>query len=528
MNNPTPSRKYILLEPLMLALMVIVGIVIGYQLNETEDDYSLISKINDEELAIGRVEELLRFIENKYVYTLDVAQIQDQLINTVINELDPHSVYIPPKELEGINLQMDGKYLGIGIESFQYRDDFYISKVKEGSPASKAGLQRGMKILAVNDSIIQKNDFDYYDLADLIKQDKQVTLKVINNKTGEEQNILVETEEIDINTASASFRLDENTGYIRLERFTSNSYKEFMQSLELFIEEDKLENLVIDLRDNPGGFLPEVVKILSQLITEKERVLVFTEGENSPKMEYKTTGRAFFDINNVAVLINHGSASASEILAGAIQDWDRGIIVGIPSFGKGLVQEQYKLRNGGAVRLTVAEYFTPTGRLIQKPYDKKQYLSQNQEDLKDSSEVSQFKTLLLERPVNAGGGIEPDIFVEEEKNWDSDEFQIMLSHAKEQVFSEYVLSERGLEKKDFPLNEAKTNALLSFLKNDKRHSDRSLDMYKQSLISEINYFLAHIYFEDSFAAQMRSASDQTIAKAIEALKEKGTYSELLH
>jgi len=209
--------------------------------------------------------------------------------------------------------------------------------------------------------------------------------------------------------------INKSTGLIKIDRFSSKTYTEFMEALEELYENQGLKNLIIDLRDNPGGYLPETTNILSQLIREKDKLLVYTEGKANDRIDYSTTGKSFFDISRIAVLIDENSASGSEILAGAIQDWDRGLIVGRRTFGKGLVQEQYPLSNGGAIRLTVARYYTPTGRSIQEPYDNLQeYHDVSRRYRSDTLEIVdslKYYTKLLNREVYGSGGIYPDVYV---------------------------------------------------------------------------------------------------------------------
>jgi carboxyl-terminal processing protease len=215
--------------------------------------------------------------------------------------------------------------------------------------------------------------------------------------------------------------LDGQTGYIKVNRFAENTYREFMEKLDPMVEKQGMKDLVIDLRGNPGGYLQKAIDILNQCFKDKDKLLLFTEGKNSKKQEYKTNGQAFYTINNISVLIDEGSASASEIVAGALQDWDRAKIIGRRSFGKGLVQEQYPLSNGGALRLTIARYYTPSGRCIQKPYkgntnyDEDIETRFNKGELSDETknanqDSSQFQTA-SGRIVRGGGGISPDIFV---------------------------------------------------------------------------------------------------------------------
>lgn len=242
----------------------------------------------------------------------------------------------------------------------------------------------------------------------------------LQDVSGEPFETEVEIKEITIASASESFLIDDKTGYIKLTRFSGNTYEQFVESMEKMTAGKTELNLVLDLRDNPGGYLPEAIKVLSQLFPNKDKLLTYTKGLNREKKEYRSTGKTFYNIKKIAILINNYSASGSEILAGALQDWDRGMIIGEKSYGKGLVQEIFHLKNGGALRLTVAKYYTPSGRLIQKSYE-----SKTNEFAADSIIK---KSKLLARDLPSGIGIHPDIEVLEKETQDCYEYEYYLDN----------------------------------------------------------------------------------------------------
>lgn len=221
-------------------------------------------------------------------------------------------------------------------------------------------------------------------------------------------------EEIPLESVEGAYMITKEVGYIRINRFSAKTYKEFMDELENLVQKEQMKDLIIDVRQNPGGYLKEAVNILSQLFDEKDQLLVYTEGKNAPRAEYHTTGKPFYPVSNIVVLVDDGSASASEIVAGALQDHDRGIIIGTETYGKGLVQEQYALSNGGALRLTVARYYTPSGRLIQKPYSNGDGVDG---DKQQEIDTIQYYTS-TGRQVSGSGGITPDILVKPDFDWD--------------------------------------------------------------------------------------------------------------
>lgn len=399
----TESRSYQVLQPLILAAMVAVGMLIGLQLQDQETH--LISKMNTSASSghVGRVEEILRFIESKYVSDLNNDDLTDAALHSVLKKLDPHSVYIPQEDLDILNNQMKGSYFGLGIETFFYDDFLTVVKIIKDSPADLGGLKKMDKILSVNGHLIDstsnhQNVKQYLDDSEYPKAE----LVVSSTHSGQMDTLYIMPAEVYVPSVDLSYVMDDSIAYIRINKFSNQVYKEFMQHLEHLDEGMDVKHLILDLRNNPGGYLPETVKILSQLFNDKDKLLVYTKGKNEDYIEYNSTGKPFFSLDRVAVLVDAGSASGSEIIAGAIQDWDRGVIIGSPTYGKGLVQEQFSLSNGGAIRLTVAKYYTPSGRCIQKPYET---------DF-EKRDTNVYTSMLLQRPLQNAGGIVPDITID--------------------------------------------------------------------------------------------------------------------
>lgn len=404
--------------------MLSLGMIFGYQMNE-KDESPLITSMGHLGEAVsptGQIEELIRFVETKYVDTTDAAVLTDAAIEAILQELDPHSIYISPEQLARVNEEMEGSFYGIGIETFYIDDTVSVIRALPGGPADRAGIEPYDKLIMINDSLVAGNGLQFSQIERMIRGDQGDKLElVLQDRYGKQRKATAYVGDVPLQSIDVAFDITDEIGYIRINRFSSTTYKEFMDYFEQMYESGS-KHLIIDLRDNPGGYLPQATNILSQLFKEKGNLLVYTEGRKGQRIEYKTTGKPFFDVDKIAVLINEGSASGSEIIAGAIQEWDRGIIVGRRSFGKGLVQEQYDLGNGGALRLTVAKYYTPTGRSIQKSY---QDLSHYDSDIHDrivggelfssdsiaDSKGKLYETLQLGRPVVGGGGITPDVFV---------------------------------------------------------------------------------------------------------------------
>ena len=414
----------------MVAIAASIGLLAGYNMNFKNESKSLFkSEAFQDNISAGyegRVEEILRFVESTYVDEIDSEQLTLNVINRMLEDLDPHSSYITPEELSSHNERMKGSYRGIGIETLSINDSFYVTNVLVGSSAEKAGIEKTMMIRAVDGVKVSGSALSIDSLSQMLKAgDKDEIVMDLSTVAGEEVQTTVAITDVSVPSADLAYLIRDDVIYLRLRRFSANTYKQYIESLDSLMTGKESAHLILDLRDNPGGYLPEAIKVLSQLFDRKSKLLTYTKGLNREKQEYRSTGNNFYDIRKVAVLINGNSASGSEIIAGAIQDWDRGMLIGERTYGKGLVQEVFPLRNGGALRLTVAKYFTPSGRLIQRSYDSATHAF--------AADSLNKKTKLLERIVPGGDGIHPDRKVVADKDCLSyayymDEYVLDLMH----------------------------------------------------------------------------------------------------
>ena len=412
--------------PLIIAVSMVLGIVIGMRLPQSAAAVKISKSdaVHDYRLREGKIEELLRYIEAKYVDKVDRDKLVDEAIEKLMSQLDPHSSYIPASELEEVNEQLDGKFNGIGVEFLIVKDTAVVVSPMSGGPSEVAGILPGDKIIKVGDSVIVGEKLSNQRIVSFLRGEKgsKVQLSVLRPGSKKLQQYWITRDQIPVKSVDAAYMIGERVGYIRINRFTAQTDKEFLESMRILSEQGHMKDLVLDLRGNPGGYMQMATNMLSQLFPNKGNLLVYTQGRASHRAEFNSNGRVFYPIDKVAVLIDEGSASASEIVAGAIQDNDRGVIVGRRSFGKGLVQEQYQLSDGSALRLTIARYFTPSGRSIQKAYDhggeeydrdleerfnNGELLSANKINIKDSTKYFTTKG----RVVFGGGGIIPDVFV---------------------------------------------------------------------------------------------------------------------
>lgn len=361
-------------------------------------------------------------ISNFYVDAPDNDKITEAGVRAMLKELDPHSTYTDPKETKALLEQMQGSFSGIGIQFNIVSDTLYVIQTTKNGPSERAGIMAGDKIVAVNDTAIAGVKMERADIMSRLRGAKgsRVKIDVVRRGIGRVMEFNLVRDDISTETVDAAYMIDKENGYIRISSFGAKTHKEFVAKLDS-LRSRGMKNLVLDLEGNGGGYLAAAVEVANEFL-EKSSLVVYTEGRANPRYNYNAIGGGRFLKGNIAVIVDETSASAAEILAGAIQDWDRGVVVGRRSFGKGLVQRPFQMPDGSMIRLTIARYYTPTGRCIQKPYnDSIKY----EEDLMrryNSGEMSsadsihfpdslKVYTLRLNRPVYGGGGIMPDYFV---------------------------------------------------------------------------------------------------------------------
>lgn len=414
-SKENKSRTSISWTPVLMAIILAVGVLLGMQFNKENPSITIINQENsDKGLIVGKVDELIRYIDAKYLEDLERDTLVNNAINRVLSSLDPHSSYIDNRQLIQIEHRLNGSYKGIGLEFLMNKDTILITNVLESGPAKSNGFKVGDKILQINDVKVSGVNMKLRAVEDVISEhegDAFVIDRLSANGSLISAKLL--KEDIALPSVEEGVLISDSIGYIKVNHFAQKTYYEFMTQLDT-LSSQGLKHLVLDLRQNPGGYLTQATKILDQLFNREGRLLVYTEGRTSKRKDYFTTGRNLFDVDQVAVLIDEGSASASEIIAGAIQDNDRGVLIGSKSYGKGLVQEQYNLSDGSALRLTVARYFTPSGRSIQRPYKEV-----DKEEVSGDT-VNYFTS--TGRIVSSGGGIVPDLPIENQFMFKKDMF----------------------------------------------------------------------------------------------------------
>lgn len=407
--------------PLLMALCTVLGIVVGtFYANHFSGNR--LNIINSES---NRLNNLLHIIDDQYVDSVDVNDLVEKAIPQILAELDPHSVYISAKEVATSNDDLKGSFYGIGIEFTIREDTIHVQNVISDGPAERAGVIAGDKIVSVDGKPFVGKIVTNQEAMHRLKGEKgtKVTVGLLSYGSQKVKDITIVRDEIKTKSISATYMLNDDTGYIRVKNFGENTYAELLVALAS-LSQNNLKNLVIDLRDNTGGYMQTSVQMANEFLPAK-RLITYMEGRKSPRKDFMSDGRGSYQHIPLCVLINEGSASASEIFAGAIQDNDRGTIIGRRSFGKGLVQQQISFPDGSLIRLTIARYYTPSGRCIQKPYklgDDADY----EKDLVERYEHGEYFSqdsikhegpayhTTIGRTVYGGGGITPDIFVAED------------------------------------------------------------------------------------------------------------------
>jgi carboxyl-terminal processing protease len=531
-NRLSNKEKISVWLPFVLAFMMAIGIMIG-----------LLMRPQTGYFETGKLDEILNFIDARYIDKTDRENLEDAAIEALLKKLDPHSSYIPKKKLQGVNESLQGNFDGIGVEFLMLEDTIVVVGVVKSGPAEKSGVRIGDRIIRVNDSIIAGVGLKSTEVTAKIKGKSGSAVKLDLLQRGDKKlkAVNITRGQIPMKSVEVAYMLDEKTGYIKISRFSDKTFKEFMIQFENLIEKNKMQDLIIDLRDNPGGYLNEATDILNQLFEDK-RLLVYTEGRSYKKKEYKSNAKPYFKIGKIAILINEGSASASEIIAGAIQDNDRGLIVGRRSYGKGLVQEQYELGDSSAIRLTVAKYYTPSKRLIQKPYKageedeyendiEKRYINGeliNKDSIK-ISDSTEYKTV-GGRIVYGGGGIIPDIFVPLDTVLFNEYYQSIsalipayVNRFMDQQFKEFAIYKSTLnfadtyQVKQVMLEDFHTYALkkLKVAKNE-----RLWTLSKEKIAINIKGQIAQQLFGEEGLYRCINQKDKDILKALSELKRK--------
>lgn len=524
-----------ILLPVIIALSIVLGMIVNSFLNR---EAGLPMEGGEVFMPAqgSKLDLILNMINFSYVDTVDMREIEEKAIPLLIQDLDPHTVYIPAKDMQRVNEEMVGNFGGIGVQFYKYQDTVTVVKVVPGGPSEAAGLQDGDRIVRVNDTVVAGRKLDTEKIMGWMRGEigTEVELTLVRRGRKEPFAKRVTRGSIPIKSVDVSYMADDTTGLVRIKTFGMNTYDEFMKALAE-LETQGMKRLIVDLRDNEGGILPIAIRMINEFLPEG-RLILYTQGKASPRMDYNSNGKGKYQHLPLTVLINESSASASEIFAGAIQDNDRGVLVGRRSFGKGLVQEQRMLPDGSALRLTVARYYIPSGRSIQKPYDqgKEKYYSDiyqrllhGEFDQKDSihfDEKLKYQTA-AGRTVYGGGGVMPDVFVSADTAGFSDylmevsrkrqllyefTFDFMDRHRKEMKdVKDYRQLLHDLKKYDL-VNEMADYAARNGVKRDAAGISRSY----QVMDTQLKAFIGRHVLDDAGFFPIYFQTDKTVEEAL--------------
>ena len=533
-------NKYI---PLIIAVSVLVGILTGTfyskrfsnERKEYSANFTTSNKLNG----------LLRIINDQYVDTVNMTQLIEDAMPQILGELDPHSSYIPAKDLQAVNDDLAGSFSGIGVQFTIQQDTIHISNVIPGGPSEKVGIMAGDRIVEIDDSAFVGKIVTNYESMKRLKGPKGSEVKLGIFRQGEKEllHFTIVRGDIPVKSIDAAYMLNDKFGYIKVNKFGETTYPEMLISLAQ-LHQQNCEGIVIDLRGNTGGYMGPAIQMVNEFLP-KGRLIVYTQGRMAPRENYPSNGTGSSQEMPIIVLLDEGSASASEIFAGAIQDNDRGTIIGRRSFGKGLVQQPIEFNDGSAIRLTIARYYTPSGRCIQKPYNKgrdEEYeldiLTRyehgeffSQDSIKQDESHIYYTS--IGRPVYGGGGIMPDIFVPQDTIGMTSYFRMAINRGLTVQFCfQYTDQNRAKLQKydnaDDLLKYLKTqNILEKFARfaESKGLKRRNILMYKAKEHFDRNLYGNIIYNMLNMEEYLKylNQSDKTVLKALEILEKEEAF-----
>ena len=531
--------------PIIIAVSIVAGIFIGtFYANRFSGNRKETGAIGN---YSNKLNGLLRIIDDQYVDTVNMSELIEDAMPQILGELDPHSSYIPAKDLQAVNDDLRGSFSGIGVQFTIQQDTIHISDVIAGGPSEKVGIMPGDRIVEIDDSAFVGKIVTNNESMKRLKGPKgsEVKLGIVRQGEKEILHFTIIRGDIPNKSIKAAYMINEKFGYINIEKFSETTYPEMLISLAK-LHQDNCQGIIIDLRGNTGGYMGPAIQMVNEFLP-KGRLIVYTEGRKAPRENYPSNGTGSSQQMPLIVLLDEGSASASEIFAGAIQDSDRGTIIGRRSFGKGLVQQPIEFNDGSAIRLTIARYYTPSGRCIQKPYQKgkdEQYEMDlltryehgeffSQDSIKqDESHI--FYTS-LGRPVYGGGGIMPDIFVPQDTTGMTSYFRMAVNRGLTIQFS-FQYTDRNRQKL-----QKYTNAedLLKYLKTQnilekfaqfaesKGLKRRNILMYQSKELFDRNLYGNIIYNMLNMEEYLKylNQSDKTVLKALEILEKEESFPQ---
>ena len=538
-------------EDLAVALSgVVIGVLVSMivfkaldRSREFDGDYNRWRKLN----------LILEQVQKNYVDTLDMERMTDAAVVAALSELDPHSVYLPPVDLKASETELAGNFDGIGIQFNMLTDTLYVIQVIPGGPSEKVGLMAGDRIIMVDDTLIAGVKMKNTDVMKRLRGPKntEVRVKVLRQGVPDLIEFKITRGKIPMYSLDAAYMADKTTGYIKLNRFAASSADEFKEALKK-LRKQGMKNLILDLQGNGGGYLNIAIDLADEFL-DKDKLIVYTEGNKQPREEAKSTARGDFEEGRLVVLVDEASASASEILSGAIQDWDRGVIVGRRTFGKGLVQKPIPMPDGSMIRLTVARYYTPTGRSIQKPYvngKQEQYHHDlidryNRGELMSADSIHfpdsmKYNTLVSKRTVYGGGGIMPDVFIPVDTSRYTDYHRnIVAAGLVNRIAMNYLDRHRSELNKQYPkfdrykqqfqVTEEMMQELITLAENDKiKFDEAQYNRSKPLIMLQIKALIARDLYDMGEYFQVINDDNASLQEALRIINDEERYNKVIN
>ncbi|MDT0642259.1 S41 family peptidase [Zunongwangia sp. F363] len=521
--------------PLLLGMACALGIFLGARLDLSTSD-GLFSE-NPKKQKLNR---LIDYIDYEYVDDVNTDSIVDVTVNRILENLDPHSVYIPKKEYDAVSENMQGDFVGIGVSFYSVGDTVVVIQPLEGGPSENVGIHGGDRILYANNEQLFGKNLSNDSIISQLKGEEgsKVSLKVLRQGEKDLLDFNVTRGKVPLKSVDAAYMLTNKLGYIKINRFSETTYEEFDMALENLRRQGAKE-IALDLRNNPGGYLAEAINVADEFLKD-DKLILFTKNKSGAIEKTYAQREGDFEDGRVYVLINEGSASASEVVAGALQDNDVGTIVGRRSYGKGLVQREMDLGDGSAVRLTIARYYTPTGRSIQKPYEENNekyfndYLRRYRNgELQSADSIHVADSLRYITPggkvVYGGGGIIPDVFVPKDVDAEKEQISLLLNRGFMSRFIFEVLDENrnyynSLSTKEFEkevlIDDSMVADFLKYIRSHPPGLNIRITSYEPLLKQYLKAVMAEQLFGTNAFEQLKNADDRIIDKVIQLSKEK--------
>lgn len=531
-------NKFKLFLPIIFAALLAIGIYVGMRLSEPFQNSNSFFSFRTGQF--NKLNDVINYINQEYVDTVNQKKLVETTIGEMLHKLDPHSAYIPADELQSSNEPLEGNFDGIGVEFHIEDDTIMVVTAISGGPSESLGILPGDRIIEVDGKNVANIEITNAQVMQSLRGPRGTKVKVKVYRKGKKINYAITRGKIPIYSVDVAYMLSKETGYIKVSHFGDKTYEEYVDGF-IKLRDLGMKNLVLDLRGNPGGYLKTAIQLADEFLPEK-KLIVYTQGRSRPKEVYSATKNGYFEKGALVVLIDEGSASASEIVSGALQDWDRATIVGRRSFGKGLVQEQSEFPDGSAIRLTIARYYTPTGRCIQKPYDGNYSDYENElsdrlkhGELLNSDSIRFLDSLKFTTPggkiVYGGGGIMPDVFVALDTSGSSQYFSDISSKG---LITEYVYkyvdnnrtnltSFKSFDEfnSNFKINESILNGFVIYAeKNGVKKDAAGLRTSELIIKTQLKALIARqVWKNDGFYPVMQSI-DNTLKKALELIDKK--------